>query len=94
MDDLIYRNNAIAEENIDPHGRPAKDEFEEFSEEVSEHTDLGYKEQKVKSAKERKKRLKEMYEIVKEEIKYLRDTSYEIQVAAQLYRMALVARNW
>ena len=43
MDDLIYRNNAIAEENIDPHGRPAKDEFEEFSEEVSEHTDLGYK---------------------------------------------------
>ena len=23
MDDLIYRNNAIAEENIDPHGRPA-----------------------------------------------------------------------
>ena len=41
MDDLIYRNNAIAEENIDPHGRPAK----------------------------RKKRLKEMDEIVKEEIK-------------------------
>ena len=69
MDDLIYRNNAIAEENIDPHGRPAKDEFEEFSEEVSEHTDLGYKEQKVKSA------------------------SYELQVAAQLYRMALVARS-
>ena len=66
MDDLIYRNNAIAEENIDPHGRPAKDEFEEFSEEVSEHTDLGYKEQKVKSAKERKKRLKEMDKIVKE----------------------------
>ena len=65
MDDLIYRNNAIAEENIDPHGRPAKDEFEEFS----EHTDLGYKEQKVKSAKDRKKRLKEMDEIVKEEIK-------------------------
>ena len=82
MDDLIYRNNAIAEENIDPHGRPAKDEFEEFSEEVSEHTDLGYKEQKVKSAKDRKKRLKE-----------LRDTSYELQVAAQLCRMALVARR-
>ena len=93
MDDLIYRNNAIAEENIDPHGRPAKDEFEEFSEEVSEHTDLGYKEQKVKSAKERKKRLKEMDEIVKEEIKKLRTSSYELQVAAQLYRMALVARR-
>ena len=26
MDDLIYRNNAIAEENIDPHGRPAKED--------------------------------------------------------------------
>ena len=71
MDDLIYRNNAIAEENIDPHGRPAKDEFEEFSEEVSEHTDLGYKNQKVKSAKERKKRLEEMDEIVKEDLKYI-----------------------
>ena len=43
MDDMIYRNDAIAEENIDPHGRPAKDKFEEFIEEVSEHTDLGYK---------------------------------------------------
>ena len=23
MDDMIYRNDPIAEENIDPHGRPA-----------------------------------------------------------------------
>ena len=51
MDDLIYRNNAIAEENIDPHGRPAKDEFEEFSEEVSEHTDLGQKSERNVSKK-------------------------------------------
>ena len=35
MDDMIYRNDPIAEENIDPHGRPATDEFEEWSEEVS-----------------------------------------------------------
>lgn len=69
MDDLIYRNNAIAEENIDRMVVRQRIEFEEFSEEVSEHTDLGYKEEKVKSAKERKKRLKEMDEIVKEEIK-------------------------
>lgn len=69
MDDLIYRNNAIAEENIDPHGRPAKDEFEEFSEEVSEHTDLGYKDRESKVCKERKKRLEEMDEIVKEDLK-------------------------
>ena len=26
MDDMIYRNDPIAEENIDPHGRPATDE--------------------------------------------------------------------
>ena len=38
MDDMIYRNDPIAEENIDPHGRPATDEFEEWSEEVSEST--------------------------------------------------------
>ena len=51
MDDMIYRNDPIAEENIDPHGRPATDEFEEWSEEVSERTDTGYKDQKIKSAK-------------------------------------------
>ena len=48
MDDLIYRNNAIAEENIDPHGRPAKDEFEEFSEEVSEHTPFQWRSEVVR----------------------------------------------
>ena len=58
MDDMIYRNDSIAEENIDPNGRPAENKFEEWSEEVSERTDLGYKEQKVKSAKERKSSLK------------------------------------
>lgn len=31
MDDMIYRNNSIAEENIDPNGHPAKNEFEEWS---------------------------------------------------------------
>ena len=33
MDDMIYRNDSIAEENIDPNGRPAKNKFEEWSEE-------------------------------------------------------------
>ena len=36
MDDMINRNAPIAEENIDPNGRPAIDKFEEWSEEVSE----------------------------------------------------------
>ena len=64
MDDMIYRNDPIAEENIDPHGRPATDEFEEWSEEVSE-----YKDQKVKSAREREKRIREMDEIIKKDLK-------------------------
>ena len=68
MDDMIYRNDSIAEENIDPNGRPAENKFEEWSEELSERTDLGYKEQKVKSVKERKKLIKEMDEIIKKEI--------------------------
>jgi len=69
MDDMIYRNDSIAEENIDPNGRPATDEFEEWSEEVSERTDTGYKDQKVKSAKEREKRIREMDEIIKKDLK-------------------------
>ena len=69
MDDMIYRNDSIAEENIDPHGRPATDEVEEWSEEVSERTDTGYKDQKIKSAKEREKRIREMDEIIKKDLK-------------------------
>lgn len=69
MDNLIYRNNAIAEENIDPHGRPATNEFNEFSEEIIERTELGYKDQNVESEEERKKRLEEMDEVVKEDLK-------------------------
>lgn len=65
MDDMIYRNDSIAEENIDPNGRPAKNEFEEWSEDVSERTSIGYKDKKVKSAKERKKLIEEMDEIIK-----------------------------
>ena len=69
MDDMIYRNDPIAEENIATHGRPATDEFEEWSEEVSERTDTGYKDQKIKSAKEREKRIREMDEIIKKDLK-------------------------
>ena len=69
MDDMIYRNDSIAEENIDPNGRPAKNEFEEWSEDVSERTSIGYKDKNVTSAKERKKLIEEMDEIIKKEIK-------------------------
>mgnify|MGYP000408814511 CR=1 FL=1 len=70
MDDMIYRNDPIAEENIDPHGRPATDEFEEWSEEVSERTDTGYKDQKIKSAKGNGRNgIREMDEIIKKDLK-------------------------
>ena len=52
MDDMIYRNNSIAEENIDPNGHPAKNGFEEWSEGVVERTDLGYKERKGETSGE------------------------------------------
>lgn len=68
MDDMIYRNDSIAEENIDPHGRPAIDKFEEWSEEISERTDTGYKSRNVKSEKDRKKRIKEMDEVIKNDL--------------------------
>ena len=60
MDDMIYRNDSIAEENIDPNGHPAENKFEEWSEEVSERTAPDCKDKKVKSAKERKKLIREM----------------------------------
>lgn len=69
MDDMIYRNNSIAEENIDPNGHPAKNGFEEWSEGVVERTDLGYKDEKVKSAQKRKKLIKEMDKVIKEDLK-------------------------
>ena len=49
-------------------GEQAIDKFEEWSEEVSERTDTGYKDQKVKSKKEREKRIKEIDEVIKEDL--------------------------
>lgn len=68
MDDMINRNNSIAEENIDPNGRPAKDKFEEWSIEITERTDLGYKDREVKSEVEREERIKEINEVIKEDL--------------------------
>lgn len=67
MDDMIYRDDSIAEENLDPHGTPASDYFEEWSEEMSERTDLGYHYRQPASDEERRKRLEEMEEVVKKE---------------------------
>ena len=39
MDDMINRHDSIAEENIEPNGRPAKNQFEEWSSEVTDRAD-------------------------------------------------------
>ena len=39
MDDIINRHDSIAEENIEPNGRPAKNQFEEWSSEVTDRAD-------------------------------------------------------
>lgn len=69
MDDMINRNSSIAGENLDPNGRPAKNKFEEWSNEISTRTHLGYKEEEeVMSEEERERRIKEMDEIIKKDL--------------------------
>ncbi len=46
MDDMINRHDSIAEENIEPNGRPAKDQFEEWSGEVADRADDAFKNDK------------------------------------------------
>ena len=46
MDDMINRHDSIAEENIEPNGRPAKDQFEEWSGEVADRADDVFKNDK------------------------------------------------
>ena len=60
MDDMINRHDSIAEENIEPNGRPAKDQFEEWSGEVADRADDVFKNDKKDGPiKDREKRIKE-----------------------------------
>ena len=59
MDDMINRHDSIAEENIEPNGRPAKDQFEEWS---------GENDKKDGPIKDREKRIKEMDEVIKKDL--------------------------
>jgi len=66
MDDMINRHDSIAEENIEPNGRPATNEFEEWSDEVSDRADNVFKKDKKEGpVKDREKRIKEMDEVIK-----------------------------
>ena len=66
MDDMINRHDSIAEENIEPNGRPAKDQFEEWSGEVADRADDVFKNDGP--IKDREKRIKEMDEVIKKDL--------------------------
>ena len=69
MDDMINRHDSIAEENIEPNGRPAKDQFEEWSGEVADRADDVFKNDKKDGPiKNREKRIKEMDEVIKKDL--------------------------
>lgn len=69
MNDMINRHNSIAEENIDPNGRPATNAFEEWSIEIIERADDNQEEDSVNGPiSDREKRLEEMEEIVKKDL--------------------------
>lgn len=70
MAKVIERNVPIAEENVTLSGQPATNMFEDWSEEVTDKTEDPYhgKGDKPQNEEDRKKRLKEMDEIVKEDI--------------------------
>lgn len=69
MNDMINRHNSIAEENIDPNGRPATNAFEEWSIEIVERADDNQEEDSVNGPiSDREKRLEEMEEIVKKDL--------------------------
>ncbi|MDE6822132.1 hypothetical protein [Bacteroides acidifaciens] len=69
MDDMINRHDSIAEENIEPNGRPATNKFEEWSGEVADRADNVFKnDTKDGPIKDRKKRIKEMDEVIKKDL--------------------------
>ena len=69
MADVINRGNPIAEENIDPTGRPATNMYDDWSEEMNERADNVYgNKENTDSEEVRKEKLKEMDEVVKEDL--------------------------
>lgn len=68
MDDVINRHNSIAEENVKSNGRPATNEYGEWSSQMNDRIRDAFEETKDLSDEEREKRLKEMDEVVKEDL--------------------------
>lgn len=71
MAKIIERNVPIAEENETLSGQPAKNMFEDWSEDMTDKADNVFHDDNAPmSEEEREKRLKEMDKIVKEDIKH------------------------
>ena len=68
MEKIIERNVPIAEENVTLSGQPAKNMFEDWSENITE-TDLLHEEKGLSPKKNPKKLMKEMDQIVQDDIK-------------------------
>lgn len=68
MDDIANRRDSIANENIKSDGRPATNNFESWSSDVKGRIEHAFKDTKNLSDEEREERLKEMDEVVKEDL--------------------------
>ena len=66
MNDTVYRNASISEENLFPDRHPAGNKFDEWSDAMEEVGKM--KKIKVGSEEERQKRISELEEIIKEDI--------------------------
>ena len=66
MNDTVYRNASISEENLFPDRHPAGNKFDEWSDAMVEAGKM--KKIKVGSEEERQKRISELEEIIKEDI--------------------------
>lgn len=66
MNDTVYRNVSISEENLFPDRHPAGNKFDEWSDAMEESGKM--KKIKVGSEEERQKRISELEEIIKEDI--------------------------
>lgn len=69
MGKLVERNAAIAEENMLLSGHPAKDKFNDWSDEVRETIGGGNENKKPESPEEIEKRIKELDELIDEKIR-------------------------
>jgi len=71
MRDQINRGNEFAEENLKPSGHAAKEKFQRWESGISERTSDSVSSKKKDTPAERKRKIKEMDEIIKEDIERL-----------------------